>query len=42
MLVCDFIKDEFGHSFFTNCKSFWLADAERITKLEYIDRELYD
>jgi len=35
--VCDFVKDEFGNVFFTNCKSFKLADAEVLTKLEYMD-----
>lgn len=47
MLVCDFIKDEIGNSFFTNCKSFRLADADKLTKIakmnhgqwEYIEEE---
>lgn len=47
MLVCDFIKDELGNSFFTNCKSFRLADADKLTKMskmshgqrEYIEEE---
>jgi len=39
-MVCDFIKDEFGHAFFTNCKSFKIANDEKITQLELMPMEM--